>query len=81
MVRQSAIATREIERIPYLGKHIGTYQESEGLPLAGLTVLLEGKADAAKKEVKKASKLTFSDGLDDVSSYIKVGSSDVAVRT
>jgi hypothetical protein len=70
-----------MERIPHLGKYIGTHQEPEGLPPAGSTVLLEGEADAARKEAKKASKSTFGDGSDDASSCIKVGSSDVAAKT
>lgn len=81
MVRQLTIAPCKIERISYLGKHVGTYQELEGLPPAGLTVLPEGETDTAGKEAKKASKLASDKGPADAIICVRVGSSDITVRT
>jgi hypothetical protein len=69
-----------MERIPYLGKYIGTHQEPEGLPPAGSTVLLEGETDSTRKKAEKASKSVPNNGLDDAISYVRVRSSDVAAR-
>jgi hypothetical protein len=74
-----------VERVPYLGKHLGTYRELKGLPLASIGVLLGGETDSyvvRYEEVPKAEKSKPSKALSDkgLNIYVRVGSSDVAVR-
>jgi hypothetical protein len=74
-----------VERVSYLGKHLGTYRELKGLLLAGIGVLLGGETDsyaARYKEVPKAEKSKLSKALGDkgLNIYIRVGFSNIAVR-
>jgi hypothetical protein len=74
-----------VERVPYLRKHLRTYREPKGLPLASIGVLLEGETDfyAAKcEEVPKPEKSKPAKTLGDkgLNIYVRVGSSNIAAR-
>ena len=88
MVRQSVTTSGQMERIPYLGKHIGTYREPKGLPLARLIVLPEGETNpyVAKGEEEESFKKERSipartEGDKGPNICVRVGPSDVAART
>jgi hypothetical protein len=74
-----------VERVPYLGKYLGTYREPKGLPLASIGVLLGGETDsyvAKCEEVLKLEKSKPAKTLGDkgLNIYVKVGSSNEVVR-
>jgi hypothetical protein len=74
-----------VERVSYLGKHLGTYRELKGLLLASIGVLLRGETDsyiARYEEVPKAEKSKPSKALGDkgLNIYVRVGFSDIVVR-
>jgi hypothetical protein len=74
-----------VERVSYLGKHLGTYRELKGLPPASIGVLLGGETDsyaARYEEVPKLEKSKLSKALGDKGPNIcvRVGFSNVAAR-